>query len=378
VRARWAITAVFALNGALFASLFARFPAIQDRTGISEGELGLALFCAMLGLLAIQLVAGALVSRFGSRPLVEIGAIAYSLSLVPIALSESLGALAAGFAVAGMASGLLDVSMNVHGLTIEQRLGRPILSSLHAAFSFGALAGAAAGGVVAGLGVEVVLHLSIVAALGVALAVAMGRLLLPPSADAAPEGPRFAMPTRGLALVGVFALCVLLSEGAVGDWAAVYLDDEVGTGQGTAAAGLAAFSLTMGIGRLVGDRLSAALGPKRLARAGGSLAALGLTAALLADVAALAIAGFLVAGLGLSTLFPLALRAASARGESAGPAVAAVSAMGYVGFLAGPPTIGGLAELFGLRAALFLLVGCCAVAALLAGTLRSPAAARAR
>jgi fucose permease len=240
------------------------------------------------------------------------------------------------------------------------------------------LAGAATGGVVAGQGVDVVLHLSVVAGFGVVVALAIGRLLLPPSADAAPEGPRFAMPTRALALVGVFALCVLLSEGAVGDWAAVYLDDEVGAGQGTAAGGLAAFSLTMGIGRLAGDRLSGALGPELLARAGGSLAALGLSAALLADVAVVAIAGLAVAGLGLSALFPLALRAAAARGESAGPAVAAVSAMGYVGFLAGPPTIGGLAELFGLRAALLLLVACCVVAALLARSLRAPAPARAR
>lgn len=377
-RARWAVTAIFALNGALFASMFARFPAIQDRTGISEGELGLALFCAMLGLLGIQLVAGALVSRFGSRPLVQIGAVAYSLGLVPVALSQSLGALAASFALIGMSSGLLDVSMNVHGLTVERRLGRPILSGLHAAFSFGALAGAAAGGVVAGLGVDVTVHLSVVAALGVVLAIAMGRMLLPPSADAAPEGPMFAMPTRALALVGVFALCVLLSEGAVGDWSAVYLDDEVGTGEGTAAAGLAAFSLTMGIGRLAGDRLSEAFGPVTLARAGGSLAALGISTALLAGVAGLAIAGFAMAGLGLSALFPLALRAAAARGESAGPAVAAVSAMGYVGFLAGPPTIGGLAELFGLRAALLLLVACCALAAALATSVRAPAVARSR
>lgn len=377
-RARWAVTAIFALNGCLFASMFARFPAIQDRTGISEGELGLALFCAMLGLLGIQLVAGAAVSRFGSRPLVEIGAVAYSLGLVLVALSQSLGALAASFALIGMSSGLLDVSMNVHGLTVERRLGRPILSGLHAAFSFGALAGAAAGGVVAGLGVEVTLHLSVVAALGVVLAIVMGRMLLPPSADAAPEGPMFAMPTRGLALVGVFAFCVLLSEGAVGDWAAVYLDDAVGTDEGTAAAGLAAFSLTMGIGRLFGDRLNERLGPVTLARAGGSLAALGIGIALIANVAIVAIAGFAVAGLGLSTLFPLALRAAADGGAGPGPAVAAVSAMGYVGLLSGPPTIGGLAELVGLRSALVLVVACCAIAAALGGRVRAPVAARAR
>jgi MFS family permease len=188
----------------------------------------------------------------------------------------------------------------------------------------------------------------------------------------------FALPTRGLVLVGLFAICVLLSEGAVGDWAAIYLSDEIGTGEGTAAAGLAAFSLTMAIGRLAGDRLNQRFGAVSLARAGGSLAAFGMGAALLADGAGPALAGFALAGLGLSALFPLALRAAAAQGASAGTAVAAVSAMGYTGFLAGPPAIGGLAELVGLRAALVLVVACSALAAALAGRVRAPAAATAR
>jgi MFS family permease len=344
-RARFAITAIFALNGLLFASLFARLPAIQDRTSISEGQLGLALLCAMIGLLGVQPVAGMLVSRFGSRPIVVASAVGYALGLVPVALSTSLGGLCASLFLIGAASGPLDVAMNVHGLTIEQRLGRPILSGLHAAFSFGALAGASLGGLVAGLGVGVVTHLSAVALFGTTLALALRPLLLPPDADAAPEGPRFARPTRALALVGLFAICAVLSEGAVSDWAAIYLDDEVGAGEGIAAAGLAAFSLTMGVGRLLGDRLTERLGAERLARVGATLAATGMGVALLAGTPAVAIAGYGLAGVGISTLFPLALRAAAQRGESAGPALAAVSAMGYVGFLAGPPAIGGLAEL---------------------------------
>ena len=313
-RARWAITAIFALNGALFASAFARLPAIQDRTGISEGQLGLALLCAMLGLLSSQPVAGALVSRFGSRPVARAGAVGYALGLVPVALSDSFGAL----------------------------------------------------------GVSVVTHLSAAAVVGTLLALALSRLLLPPGADAAPEGPRFARPTRALALIGVFAICAVLSEGAVSDWAAIYLNDEVGTGEGTAAAGLAVFSLTMGVGRLAGDRLSEALGPARLARGSGSLGAVGIALALLADTPLVALAGFALTGLGLAALFALALRAAAARGDRPGPAVAAVSAMGYIGFLAGPPTIGGRAELVGLRAALLLVVACCSLAAVLAGPVRAP------
>src|ERR671922_18729 len=208
-RARVAVTVVFALNGALFASIFSRLPAIQERAGIGDGALGLALLCSMLGLLVSQVGAGALVARVGSRSVVSVGA----------------------------------------------------------------LGGAAVGGVVAAAGVGVVAHLCTAAALGACVAVAADRFLLPRSADAAPEGPLLARPTRALAAIGVFAFCALLSEGAVNDWVAVYLEDDLDTSEGLAAGGLAAFSLTMGIGRLAGDRLTEALGPARLARAGGGLPA---------------------------------------------------------------------------------------------------------
>jgi MFS family permease len=375
---RVAVTAVFALNGALFASIFSRLPAIQERTDIGDGALGLALFCSMVGLLASQVMAGALVARLGSRPLVVLGGLGYAAGLVPVALSGSFAALAAAFALVGFSNGVLDVAMNIHGLTVERRLGRPILSTLHAAFSFGALGGAALGGVAAGAGVEVVPHLFAVSALGACSLLVAARFLLPPSADAAPEGPLFAVPSRALALVGAFAFCALLAEGAVNDWAAVYIEGEVGSGEATAAAGLACFSLTMGIGRLFGDRLNEELGAVRLARGGAGLAAVGIGTALLAQSPAPALIGFGCAGLGLAALFPLALRAAAAKGETAGPSVAAVSAVGYLGFLAGPPAIGGVAELADLRAGLLLLVVLCGVAALLGPAVRAPAAVRSR
>jgi MFS family permease len=373
-----AVTAVFALNGALFASIFSRLPAIQERAGIGDGALGLALLCAMLGLLVSQVGAGALVARVGSGHLVLVGIVGYAAGLVPVSLSQSFVALAASFAFTGLANGVLDVSMNVHGLTVERGLQRPILSSLHAAFSFGALGGAAVGGIVAGAGVGVVPHLWTAAAIGAGMGLVAARFLLPPVADAAPEGPLLARPSRALAAIGIFAFCALLSEGAVNDWAAIYLDDDLGSGEGLAAGGLAAFSLTMGVGRLAGDRLTEALGPVRLARSGAGLAALGMATALAGDAPAMAIAGFAAMGLGLAPLFPLALRAAATRTGTPGPAVAAVSALGYCGFLAGPTSVGGLSELAGLRTALLLVAILCATAAALAPVVRAPAALKSR
>src|SRR5919108_2009958 len=128
-RARVAVTVIFALKGVLFASFFPRLPAIQERAGIGDGALGLALLCAMLGLLLSQLGAGALVARVGSRSVVLLGALGYAAALVPISLSRSFAALAASMAFGGLSSGVLDVSMNVHGLTVERGFRRPPLSS---------------------------------------------------------------------------------------------------------------------------------------------------------------------------------------------------------------------------------------------------------
>ena len=375
-RARVAITGVFALNGVLFASIFSRLPAIKDRAGLGAGALGAALLCAMVGLLVSQLATGPVVMRAGSRPLVLAGALGYAVGLVPVALSESFLALAGSFLVVGLANGVLDVAMNVHGITVERGLRRPVLSSLHAFFSFGALAGAAAGGVSAAAGVGVVPHLVAVSAFGMVVALVSVRFLLPPSADAAPDGPRFVRPTRPLLVVGAFAFCVLLSEGAVNDWTTLYLDLDYDTSEGLAAAGLAAFSLAMGVSRLAGDRLTTAFGSVLLARAGAGLAAVAIGLAIASPSPAGAIAGFAAAGVGLAALFPLAVRAAADHGVLAGPSVSAVSAIGYCGFLAGPPSVGGLAEVAGLRAGLALVAVLCCVAALLAGALRAPLKSR--
>lgn len=296
-RARVAITAVFALNGTLFASIFSRLPAIQDRTELSDGALGLALLCSMLGLVVSQFAAGALVARIGSRRLVVVGALGYAAGLVPVALSGSFAALAASLAFIGVANGVLDVSMNIHGLTVERRLGRPILSTLHAAFSFGALAGAGVGALVAAASVGVTAHLTAMAMLGAVVVLTAGRFLLPSSADAAPDGPLIARPSRALLAIGVFAFCLLLAEGAVNDWAAIYLDDEVGTGEALAASGLAAFSLTMGLGRLFGDRLVERLGPVTLARGGTSLSLAGMAVVLSASGPLLTVAALLAGSL---------------------------------------------------------------------------------
>jgi MFS family permease len=374
MRARVAITAIFALNGVLFGTLFSRLPALRERAGLSHAEIGLLLLCSTIGLFLMQPVAGALTARLGSRRVVVAGALVYSLGLVPIAFAPTAASLAPAFVVIGMGSGILDVSMNVQGVAVENRLGRPILSTLHAAFSFGGLGGALAGSIAAALAIGLEAHFIGVAAAGVVVTfVARGFLIEEQAADAR-RGPMWARPTRRLAALGALAFCVLLAEGAVNDWIAIYFREHLGATGSIAAIALATFSLAEATGRLLGDRAAVAFGATRLAQRAALLGAAGFGLALAAAVPLLAAVGLLAAGLGIAVLFPLTLRAAAVQPGGSGPAIAAVSSLGYIGFVVGPPLIGGFAELASLRAALLLVVAVCIAAAALGRNVRASAA----
>lgn len=361
--ARVAVAGIYFLNGAVFSSWYARLPALQERLELSPGELGIALFGAPVGLLVAQPAVGALAARTGSRPIVAAAPLYLGAVVLP-AVAVDLPTLLLAVVVVGAANGVLDIAMNTQGLAVERASGRRQFSSLHAAFSFGALAGAAVAAAAAAAGVAPLPHLAASAVVGATLAAALTPRLLRDRGD--PSAVRFARPSRRLAALGAIAFCALLAEGAVFDWSGVYLTTQAGAGAGLAPLGLAAFSLSMGLGRLAADRVAGRAGSTLTARTGALLAATGLGLALVLATPAASIVGFAVMGLGLSAVFPLALRASSAAREAAAPNLAAVSTVGYGGFLAGPPVIGLLAEATDLRTALVLVCLLCGVAAALA------------
>ena len=375
-RHRLAVSVVFAGNGVLFASLFSRLPAVQERLALSEGELGLALLGGPIGLVGAVALAGAGVVRAGSRPVSALGAAGYAGGLALPAFVPGLAGLFGALVLLGAASGVLDVAMNAQGVTVERRYPRRIFASLHGAFSFGALAGALTGGLAAEAGVALGVHLALVAlVVAVALAPAIHAFL--PDAPEARSGPAFARPSRPLAALGAVALCALLAEGAMNDWSAVYLDQEQGSAPGAAAAGLAAFSVAMGLGRLAGDALATRTGARRLARTGLLVAAAGFAATAAAPGPGSALAAFVALGLGLAAVYPLCLRAAAAQpGLPAAASLAAVTTTGYTGFLAGPPLVGLLAEASSLRTSFAAVGALCLAAAVLARAVSdAPAAA---
>jgi MFS family permease len=365
-----AVLGIFFLNGFGFGSWAVRIPAVQEKLDLGEGLLGLALLGIAAGSLVSMPLAGGLVSRLGSRPVVGATGLGFFLALPLLAWSPSLALLVPALAFAGASGGSLDVSMNAHAVAVEKGQGRPIMSSFHAAFSLGGLAGAAVGGAVAAWGVGVAPHLAGVSALSLAAFALAYLRMLPADEDRGESGgPAFARPTRALAGLGVISFCVLLGEGAMADWSAVYLKGTLGTGPGFAAAGFAAFSAAMVAGRLLGDRVTARFGPVVLVRAGAAISAAGLGISLAVAHPAAALVGFACAGLGFSIIFPSALSAAGRTQDSAtGPAIAAVATAGYFGFLVGPPSIGFVAEGVGLGGALFIVVALSAAIVVLAGS----------
>ena len=368
-RERAAVTALFFLNGATFSSFFARLPAIKSDLGASDGELGLALVFATTGLVAAQPLAGLIVVRRGGRAAAIGGSIFYAGGLPLAALAPSVEVLALVLFVMGLANGVLDVAMNVMGVSVERRAGQRMFASMHAAFSFGAMTGAGCGAIAAVAGASPEAHLAVVAGVvGLGTWAAASGL---PGERGDARGPAFARPSRRLAALGAAAFCVLLAEGSVTDWSAVFLNDVAGASEGAAAAGLTVFSLAMAVGRLRADGLTERFGPARMVRAGGVLAAGGLGLTLATATPWPGLAGLALMGAGLAAMFPLIVAAAARTpGEAEAPAIAAVSGAGYVGLMAGPATIGLLSDAAGLRSALLVVVALCLLAAALAGALR--------
>lgn len=425
-RLRAAITAFFFLDGFVFAGWVARIPAIKDQTSASEGALGLALLGVSAGGTATMMATGHLCRRFGSHPTTVASGVLLAGSVALPPLTHSALALGLVLLVFGTGFGALNVAMNSAAVDLIAALRRPVMPGFHAAFSLGGMAGAGLGGLIAEH-LSPTRHLSLLAVFGLLLAAAAGRTLISlpvptprdgtgpaaesehaaksgpaaesehagktgpaaesqpadktehatagPEHSATPEpSPGAARPGRARWLVAVFgliALCTAYGEGAMADWAALHLHQDLDASAGLAAAGYSVFALMMAVGRLSGTALLERLGQTRALIAGGTTAAAGMLLGSLAPTIWLALLGFAVTGLGLANLFPVAIARAGALTGPGG--VAAASTLGYGGMLLGPPTIGFLADWYSLPIALTTVAALAAVAAVVAYGTRNAA-----
>jgi hypothetical protein len=301
-------------------------------------------------------LAGVLTNWFGSRAVVWAGAVATATLVVVPVVSPVLAGTVAGLLLLGAASGSMDVSMNVQAIAIQEGYGRPIMSSVHAAFSFGGFVGAAVAWALIAAGFGPGAHVLVVSGLTLVLLAAVLPQLLRVPGHGVGGGPAFARPSGPVLVLAVMAFGVMLGEGSMLDWSALYLHEELATSAATAALGFGAFSASMAVARLFGDRMVTVLGPARTTAIGAAIAAAGLAVGLLLATPAAAIAAFMLVGVGLANIVPMVFAAAgSQEGIPAGTGLAAVATLGYVGFLVGPPVIGAVAELTSLAWALGLV-----------------------
>ncbi|MFI8824727.1 MFS transporter [Streptomyces sp. NPDC053431] len=355
-RLRLALTLFFALDGFLFAGWVVRIPAIKEQTGASAGDLGLALLGVSAGAVITMTLTGRLCRRHGSHPVTVATAVLLSLSLALPPLTRSPLTLGLVLLLFGAAYGGINVAMNSAAVDLVAALRRPVMPSFHAAFSLGGMVGAGLGGLVAG-SLSPTAHLLGLTLVGLLLTAAAGPVLLRHPSPAPPEslpadttGTRRAGSRRAVLVFGVIALCTAYGEGALADWGALHLAQDLRAHPGVAAAGYSLFALAMTAGRLSGTALLERLGQTRTLVAGGLTAGAGMLLGALAPTVWAALLGFAVTGLGLANIFPVAVARA---GALAGPSgVATASTLGYGGMLLGPPSIGFLADWFSLPVAL--------------------------
>jgi hypothetical protein len=356
-KAQLAVLAAFFANGAMMATWVARIPFVQAQLGLSKGALGVVLLGLSCGVLTSLSLTGGLIARYGSPRVTLVGALGMGLALPMLLIAPSAILLFVVLFIFSAFMSAMDVAMNEQAVLVEHQNGRVMMSSFHAFYSIGALAGSLISAGVADLaGFPPVLHASL------AGLVFGGSMLLcfPHFIPAIPEKERkpvaFRLPERAVWLLGIMAFSAAVTEGAMADWSGVYLTDIFRTDAGFAALGYAAFSLTMTAGRLLGDAITNWRTPATIVRLSGLAAALGLLVLVFSQSALLSIIGFAMVGLGLSNVIPLLYRAGgNIPGIPAGVGIAGVATIGYSASLIGPPVIGFVAELGTLRIS-FLLV----------------------
>lgn len=344
-----ATMAQFFVNGATFATWGVLIPSVKERFALSDAVLSLAMLAVAGGALLTMGQSGKWIARVGSaRALRQVG-ILYAATLLLIPLAPQFWMLVLLLLVFGSAMAAYDVAMSVQAALVEGQRTRPVMSTLHAMFSIGGIAGAALG---AAPGLSPVAHAALVSVVTLAVSLSIGPFALPDEVHDSTATPHGADKSarRMVLVLGGIAFLALMCEGGMYDWAAVYMRDVAQSPMAWVSYSYAAFSTGMAAGRLTGDRIRARIGGLRTLTWSGVAGAAGIALAAAWPTPLATLGGLLLSGLGIANLMPIFfLAAARVPGMAAAESIAAVSRFAYVGMLLGPVFIGGVAEHLGLR-----------------------------
>lgn len=365
--ARFGAVLTFVLAGLMVGTMTVRIPALTDKLGLSEADVGGLLLAWGLGALVTMQSMRRVMSRAGSRAVLRVGGPLTALSLAAVGLAPNLPVLLAAAVVFGMTFGLFDIAMNAQGSTVERAYGRPLMNGMHAGWCIGAMSAGITGSLSIALGLSFTANLVLVSVLSMPVLLVLGRAYLPdaPAPETASR-PRRRLPAV-VYLLGALAFFAFMVEGVVADWNGLYLRDTLKAPEALAALGYPIFEAGMLLGRMTGDRLRSRFGVRGMLTASGLATAVFFGVVLAVPTPVVALAAMFFVGLGVATISPLTLSLAGTATSTPGPAIAQAGAMGYAGLLLGPVVIGFLSDVTSLRTALVVAV---ALGLLIAGAAR--------
>ena len=352
---KWALAMLFLANGVGFGTWATHVPVFKQFLQLENGTLTLVLTSFIVGAIVSMPVTGQLIARYGSRRITRIAAIGYVLTIGVLAQASSFLLFLIFAGLLGAANGALDIAMNANAVAIEKHYMRSSMSLFQGCWSAGGLLGAAAAGLMLKHQGTALIDLSLIAIfLGLCCIVSLPMLV---DDVAKPSRSKFVWPDSALFHIAILAAFGLLAEGAIADWASVYLHSNLGVTLPLAAAGYAAYAIAMTVARFSGDWLTRRFSEKNILHASGLLIAIGMACTLLSNSWWPAVFGLVLAGAGIANIVPVIFGMAGRDTRmGSGPAISAVATIGYFALLTGPPMIGSLAVLVGLRWAMTVIV----------------------
>jgi MFS family permease len=348
---RITVSAFFFVAGLTFSTWASRIPDIKEKLQLSDAALGTILFALPVGLITSLPISGYLVTKFGSRRLVIAASLLYPITLLLLGGASSSWQLVGGLFLFGLWSNLMNIAMNTQAVSVEGLYGKSIMASFHGLWSLAGFTGALAGTFFVSNSIAPIWHFAGIILVTLLLVFVTYKHVMPDNPeDKSGKAPLFAKPDKQLWILGLIAFCCLMCEGAMADWSGVYFQKVVNTPSSMMTIGYLAFTSTMATGRFLGDGLVRRLGVVKMLQLSGSLIAGGLLISILFPFLVPATIGFLLVGFGVSSVVPIVYGLAGrSTTMPTSVALAAVSTIGFLGFLLGPPVIGFIAEAFSLR-----------------------------
>lgn len=364
IEAKKAIKAIFLVCGLGVSSWAPMVPFAKDRLHLNDANLGVLLLMLGAGAISMMPVGGVLANRYGSRVIMSCAVFVIAIVLPLLLIIINPVCMGVTLFIFGAAVGTLDVAMNAHGVQVQNRFGKPIMSSLHGLFSVGGLLGSLGLGFLMKLGLEPIVAAICIAVLLISIVFWKYKALFSRLTEKAAiqefsltkeqGNTKSAFRLTGSVLfLGAMCFAVFLSEGAMLDWSAVFLRENRGVEEELAGSGYAAFSIAMATMRLLGDKLVARLDSRRVVVGGSLFAALGVFLAVGTPWVFTALLGFVLLGLGAANIVPIFISVGGRlKDVSAAVAIPVITTIGYIGQLAGPAMLGFIAQHYSLPVAL--------------------------